>query len=127
MVQDNYIGSLKQLNDQKTSWEEFFITQRLKPLLGDLWSGNMLCTLNQESVFIDPAVYYGHREVDIAMTKMFGGFDPAYLDQYNEICPMEKGWEERISIHNLYPNLVHLVLFGKSYLSGIENILQRYA
>ena len=164
LVQDNYIGSLKQLNDQKTSWEEFFITQRLKPLLakafdqrllsrnhlasfesffnnysklvpaeppallhGDLWSGNLLGTLDQEPVFIDPAVYYGHREVDIAMTKMFGGFDPAYLDEYNEICPMEKGWEERISIHNLYPNLVHLVLFGRSYLRGIENILQRYA
>ena len=95
-------------------------------LHGDLWSGNLLCGLGQQAVFIDPAVYYGHREVDIAMTKMFGGFDPVYLDHYQDCFPLEKGWEERVPIHNLYPRLVHLVLFGHSYLSGIENVIQRY-
>jgi len=76
-------------------------------------------------VFIDPAVYYGHREVDIAMTQMFGGFDPIFLTHYQEINPLEIGWEERIEIHNLYPNLVHLNLFGKSYLSGIVSVLDK--
>jgi len=95
-------------------------------LHGDLWSGNLLCGAGQQAVFIDPAVYYGHREVDIAMTRMFGGFDPDFLDHYHNCFPLEKGWEERISIHNLYPHLVHLVLFGKSYLNGIEKVIQRY-
>ena len=95
-------------------------------LHGDLWAGNLLCNFKQQAVFIDPAVYYGHREVDIAMTKMFGGFDPAYLYEYDERFPLTKGWQERIPIHNLYPHLVHLVLFGSSYLRGIENVLERY-
>lgn len=162
--QNNYIGSLDQHNDQMPTWEEFFISKRLKPLVrkafdkrlmtrkhladfdhfykifsglvpveipsllhGDLWSGNKFCGLGQQAVFIDPAVYYGHREIDIAMTRMFGGFDPVFLDHYHNCFPLEKGWEERIPIHNLYPNLVHLVLFGNSYLSGIEHVLQRYS
>ena len=95
-------------------------------LHGDLWSGNILCGARQEAVFIDPAVYYGHREVDIAMTRMFGGFDPVFLDHYHSCFPLEKGWEERVLIHNLYPQLVHLVLFGNAYLRGIENVIQRY-
>lgn len=97
-----------------------------KPALihGDLWSGNLMCGMGQTPVFIDPAIYYGHREMDIAMTKMFGGFDKAFIDYYNEIFPMEKGWENRISLHNLYPNLVHLILFGKSYLREIEGVIK---
>jgi len=113
-------------------FEEFFKvlrdiipTEKSSLLHGDLWSGNLLCGQGQAPVFIDPAVYYGHREVDIAMTKMFGGFDPAFLSQYHELYPLEKGWEKRIEIHNLYPNLVHLNLFGKSYLGGIERVLKK--
>lgn len=99
-----------------------------KPALlhGDLWSGNLLCGNDQTPVFIDPAIYYGHREVDIAMTRMFGGFHPDYLDAYQELYPLEKGWEKRISLHNLYPNLVHLVLFGRTYLGGIERVLKEF-
>jgi len=100
-------------------------TEKPSLLHGDLWSGNLLCGTGQQPVFIDPAVYYGHREVDIAMTKMFGGFDPVFLSQYHEIYPLAKGWETRIEIHNLYPNLVHLNLFGKSYLGGIERVLNK--
>ena len=100
-----------------------------KPALlhGDLWSGNLLCGQGQEPVLIDPAVYYGHREMDIAMTAMFGGFDPLYLEAYNGIFPMETGWEERIALHNLYPNLVHLVLFGSAYLRNISAAVRRFA
>lgn len=159
----NYIGSLVQLNDNKISWETFFVENRIQPLVqkafdrqllskkhlgwfdgfstafpnlvpnekpalihGDLWSGNLMCGIDQTPVFIDPAIYYGHREMDIAMTKMFGGFDRAFLDAYNEIFPMEKGWEKRMSIHNLYPNLVHLNLFGTSYLRGIESVIKTF-
>ncbi|MCD6544346.1 MAG: fructosamine kinase family protein [Flavobacteriaceae bacterium] len=90
---------------------------------GDLWGGNLMKGKNNTPVFIDPAVYFGHREMDIAMTQMFGGFDNSYLDHYNEIFPLEKGWKDRIEIHNLYPNLVHLILFGRSYLGGIERVI----
>jgi fructosamine-3-kinase len=99
-----------------------------KPALlhGDLWSGNLLCGKGGSPVFIDPAIYYGHRETDIAMTRMFGGFHPDYLDIYQEEYPLEKGWEKRLSLHNLYPNLVHLVLFGRAYLGGIESVIKNY-
>jgi fructosamine-3-kinase len=104
------------------------ILPKEKPSLvhGDLWGGNLMKGQNQTPVFIDPAVYFGHREMDIAMTKMFGGFDHSYLDYYNEIFPMENGWKDRIAIHNLYPNLVHLILFGKSYLGGIERVIGKF-
>jgi len=104
------------------------ILPKEKPSLlhGDLWGGNLMKGKNQTPVFIDPAVYFGHREMDIAMTQLFGGFDNSYLDHYNEIFPLEKGWEERITIHNLYPNLVHLILFGRSYLGGIERVIRQF-
>ncbi len=123
----------RQLLDKKhLGWFDGFskalpnIVPKEKPALihGDLWSGNLMCGMRQTPVFIDPAIYYGHREMDIAMTKMFGGFDRTFLDYYNEIFPMEIGWEKRMSIHNLYPNLVHLILFGKSYLRGIEGVIK---
>ncbi|UCE94918.1 MAG: fructosamine kinase family protein [Flavobacteriaceae bacterium] len=96
-------------------------------LHGDLWSGNLMCTKGQVPVYIDPAVYYGHHEIDLAMTQMFGGFDRSFLAVYQEHFTLEKGWEERIQIHNLYPNLVHLNLFGSSYLGGIKSVLNKYA
>ena len=65
--------------------------------------------------------------MDIAMTKMFGGFDKTFLDFYNDVYPLEKGWEQRLAIHNLYPNLVHLILFGRSYLGGIESVIKNFA
>ncbi len=93
---------------------------------GDLWSGNLLRRKNQTPVFIDPAIYFGHREMDIAMTQMFGGFDNSFISFYNEIFPLEKNWEDRIKIHNLYPNLVHLILFGRAYLGGIERVINKF-
>ena len=86
-----------------------------------------MSTKGQVPVFIDPAVYYGHREMDLAMTQMFGGFDASFLAIYNEHYPLDKGWEERIQIHNLYPSLVHLNLFGRSYLGGIQRVLKRFS
>lgn len=104
------------------------ILPKEKPSLvhGDLWGGNLMKGKDQTPIFIDPAVYFGNREMDIAMTQMFGGFDNDYLTYYNEIFPLEKGWEKRIKIHNLYPNLVHLILFGSSYLGAIERVIHQF-
>jgi fructosamine-3-kinase len=75
---------------------------------------------------IDPAVYYGSREAELAFTRLFGGFNAAFYDSYMETAPLEKGFEERIEIYNLYPLLVHVNLFGSGYLSGIEKVLKKF-
>jgi fructosamine-3-kinase len=98
-----------------------------KPALlhGDLWSGNIMQGKNGSPCLIDPAVYYGHREMDLAFSRMFGGFEAGFYQSYETVFPLEPGFEERIPIYNLYPLLVHLLLFGKSYLSGIERTVNR--
>jgi len=85
-------------------------------LHGDLWSGNFLCSYKALPVLIDPAVYYGHREMDIAMTRLFGGFHPDFYYAYHEAFPLENDWEKRIDLCNLYPLLVHVNLFGGGYV-----------
>ncbi|MFD1314983.1 fructosamine kinase family protein [Namhaeicola litoreus] len=115
----NFDGLLKQLDQ---------LIPKEKPSLlhGDLWSGNILCGPQQTAYFIDPAVYFGHREVDIAMSFLFGGFDTDYLNSYQEVYPLEPDWKARIELHNLYPRLVHLLLFGSSYLQGIEKVIRKF-
>ena len=100
-----------------------------KPTLlhGDLWSGNYLAAENGDPVIIDPAVYYGHREADLAMTKLFGGFEPAFYDAYLEANPLPYGWQERENIYKLYHVLNHLNLFGAGYYSQAVSILRYYA
>ena len=95
-------------------------------LHGDLWSGNFLIDHNGHACIIDPAVYYGNREVDIAMTKLFGGFSEEFYSNYNNYFPMLNDWQERMPIWNLYPLLVHANLFGSSYLNQINSILNKY-
>lgn len=77
-------------------------------------------------VIYDPAVYFGHREMDIGMSKLFGGFPAEFYEHYNEAFPLENGWEERVDIANLYPLLVHVILFGGDYAGQVENILRRF-
>ncbi len=93
-----------------------------KPALlhGDLWGGNLMDGL------IDPAVYFGHREMDLAMTQMFGGSSSNFIELYHENFPLEKGIDQRIPVYNLYPNLTHLNMFGSSYLFGIESLIRRF-
>lgn len=93
---------------------------------GDLWSGNYLIDSGENPILIDPAIAYGHREVDIAMTTLFGGFDASFYKSYNEEFALEKGWKERLDLWNLYPLLVHLNLFGKGYLEQLETSLKKY-
>jgi len=95
-------------------------------LHGDLWSGNYMRGKAGEPVLIDPAVYFGHREMDLAMTKLFGGFENEFYQSYQEEFPMEKDWQQRADICNLYPLLVHVNLFGGSYASQISIILSRF-
>ncbi len=76
-------------------------------------------------VIFDPAVYFGHREMDIGMSKLFGGFSPNFYEAYNEIYPLEIGWQDRVDVANLYPLLVHVILFGGSYAYDVKRILQR--
>ncbi|SFC55860.1 Fructosamine-3-kinase [Parapedobacter composti] len=92
-------------------------------LHGDLWGGNYLVNTAGQPVLIDPAVYHGHREVDIAMTKLFGGFSSRFYAAYHEAYPLQPDWEERIDLWNLYPLLVHLNLFGPSYIQPIKRSL----
>jgi fructosamine-3-kinase len=89
-------------------------------LHGDLWSGNYLCDDREQPVLIDPAVYYGHRSVDLAMTTLFGGFDALFYESYQYHYPLPANYQQQWQICNLYPLLIHLNLFGKSYLEGLE-------
>jgi len=160
---DNYIGSLKQLNQRNSSWVNFFIEQRLntqlklaadaglmdgawiknfellysklpsllpeeKPSLlhGDLWSGNLISNEKGEPCLIDPALYYGSRETDLAMTRLFGGFSNAFYVAYEETFPLLSGYAKRVDLYNLYPLLVHLNLFGGGYLKSIIAILKSF-
>jgi len=106
--------------------ESLFPTVKPSLLHGDLWSGNFLISEQGEPYLIDPAVYYGHYEVDLAMTQLFGGFGTTFYEAYHEVLPKESGANERCDIYQLYYLLVHLNLFGSSYKSQVEKILQRY-
>ncbi len=95
-------------------------------LHGDLWSGNYLISETGIPYLIDPATYYGHREVDIAMTRLFGGFGRSFYEAYNEHFPNIGGEAERTDLYQLYYLLVHLNLFGGSYKASVTSILDRY-
>lgn len=99
-----------------------------KPSLlhGDLWSGNYMVDEAGQPCIIDPAVYYGHREADLAMTKLFGGYPREFYESYNEIFPLKDGWEYRENIYKLYHILNHLNLFGKSYYSQALSLIRYY-
>lgn len=96
-------------------------------LHGDLWSGNIHVSKVGEPVFIDPAVYYGWAEMDLAMTQLFGGFPAQFYQAYSSVRPLDADWRGRIPLYNLYPLLNHLNLFGGSYLEDIRTILARFA
>jgi fructosamine-3-kinase len=96
-------------------------------LHGDLWSGNVLAGRDGRPWLIDPAAYGGHREVDLAMLALFGGPGPRFLDAYSEVWPPADGREERVGLWQLFPLLVHAVLFGGGYASSVERVARRYA
>lgn len=107
-------------------FDGIFPVEKPSLLHGDLWSGNYTCGNTGCAWIFDPAVYYGFREVDLAMTKLFGGFAPEFYSGYNEEFPLENNSVERFHILNLYPLLVHVNLFGGHYIYDVKQILQRF-
>ena len=99
-----------------------------KPALlhGDLWSGNYFPDKDQVPCIFDPAVYFGLREADLAMTELFGRLPQKFYDAYHEAFPLNPGYEERKDLYNLYHLLNHLNLFGGSYLASVEQVVRRY-
>ncbi|NRA31947.1 MAG: fructosamine kinase family protein [Polyangiaceae bacterium] len=95
-------------------------------LHGDLWGGNQHTDANGSPCLIDPACYGGHREMDLAMMRLFGGFSGACFSAYEEAFPLSAGAEQRVMLCQLYPLMVHLNLFGSSYQNGVMNILGSY-
>jgi fructosamine-3-kinase len=112
----------------ETKIDQILIGSHEKPSLlhGDLWSGNYMEDENGNPCLIDPAVYYGHREADLAMTKLFGGFDSDFYKAYNEEYPLKTGWEYRESIYKLYHILNHLNLFGSGYYGQAISLMKIY-
>ena len=93
---------------------------------GDLWSGNYFPDSEGKPCIFDPAVYYGLREADLAMTELFGKLPQRFYDAYQEAFPMNPGYKERKDLYNLYHLLNHLNLFGSSYLSSVQQVIKRY-
>jgi protein-ribulosamine 3-kinase len=149
---DNYIGATPQPNAWCDDWSRFWMERRLRPQLelarrngfrielpetslledhqptpsllhGDLWSGNAGFTADGPVVF-DPAVYYGDREADLAMTELFGGFPREFYRAYNELWPLDEGYPRRKHLYNLYHLLNHLNLFGGGYLAQVQSTLR---
>ena len=96
-------------------------------LHGDLWSGNYMVSQTGQPAVFDPAAYYGHRELDLAMARLFGGFDTRFFQAYQSAWPLQPGWEERQSLYQLYPLLVHLLLFGGKYRGQVTEILKKFS
>jgi fructosamine-3-kinase len=94
-------------------------------LHGDLWAGNWGTLNENEPVIFDPAVYYGDRETDIAMTLLFGGFPGGFYKSYNKAWPLSEGFKNRQDLYNLYHVINHLNIFGQGYLSQAENLLDK--
>jgi fructosamine-3-kinase len=150
---DNHIGLSPQFNAWTVGWREFFAEQRLKPqaemarkngfavdirgvtkilenhepkpslLHGDLWAGNA-GFIEEGPVLFDPAVYYGDREADLAMTELFGGFPAEFYASYDKEYPLDAGYEKRKHLYNLYHLLNHLNIFGRGYLSQVAETIE---
>jgi len=107
--------------------DDYLIEPPFPSLLhGDLWGGNVLVSGGRVAGFVDPAIYYGHPEIELAFTTMFGTFGRAFFDAYGALRPLEPGFHEiRCALYNLYPTLVHVRLFGAGYLARIERTLAK--
>ncbi|KAB2909657.1 MAG: fructosamine kinase family protein [Ignavibacteriales bacterium] len=95
-------------------------------LHGDLWSGNFMISAEGEAVIFDPAVYYGDRETDLAMARLFGGFSERFYAAYAESYPLNPGWQEREIVYQIYHRVNHVNLFGSGYLGGVVSALNYF-
>jgi fructosamine-3-kinase len=105
--------------------DDFFIDHEPQPSLlhGDLWGGNFGVDASGTPIIFDPAVYYGDREADLAMTRLFGGFSASFYSAYEAAWPLPSGARERTTLYNLYHVLNHLNLFGSAYQAQAESML----
>jgi fructosamine-3-kinase len=151
----SFLATLPQDNTPEPDWPAFYIERRLRPLCaraklgvdrqldalrsrdvfgppepparlhGDLWWGNV-AAVGAEPVLIDPAVYGGHREVDLAMLALFGDLPDALIAAYDQTHPLAPGWRERLPLHQLYPLAAHACLFGGGYGAQVVRTLARF-
>lgn len=151
-AEDNYLATLPQDNTPAPDVATFYRERRLRPLVrriargdlesaldrlstnlfgppepparlhGDLWWGNVAACAAQPVIF-DPAVYGGHREIDLAMLALFGDVSPRLIAAYEEVWPFERGWRERVRVWQLYPLAAHAVLFGGGYTAQLARAL----
>ena len=96
-------------------------------LHGDLWAGNRIVGAGGRSWLIDPAAHGGHREFDLAMMRLFGGFGEACFAAYDEVFPLADGWPERVALHQIAPLVVHAIKFGGGYVHAATEAIERYA
>ncbi len=125
---NGHTGSLQSLGERLLSEFQHFFTDTLplpSLLHGDLWGGNYAFDQDGQPVIFDPAVYYGDREADLAMTELFGGFPPDFQAAYRDAWPVETGYATRKQLYNLYHILNHLNLFGPQYLSQAETTMKK--
>lgn len=120
-------GELKGIGWLLDHLGDFLVEPENPSLLhGDLWSGNVIVGNDGKAWLIDPAVYVGHAEADIAMTELFGGFPQEFYSAYREAGLLQPDYEGRRDLYNLYQLLNHLNLFGRNYLSSVRQILDKY-
>jgi len=128
MAFDSNLFSKKEINAMAKLYnklDDLIPIEKASLIHGDLWNGNVLWS--ETKVFlIDPAVAYSHRESDLAMMHLFGGFPECCFEAYAECYPLEKGWRERMDLFQLYYLLVHVNLFGASYVQSVKKILEKY-
>mgnify|MGYP001080591919 CR=1 FL=1 len=117
---------LKKLEQLQIAFERLYTKAEFSLLHGDFWRGNILTGKNQQPCIFDPAVYFGHREVDLATAKLLGGFQDTFFKAYQEKYPLQHGAEERMEIYSLYPLMIQVNLYGTSYLNRIDSILKKY-
>ena len=135
-IQQRLLPQLELLSPDQSLLSKFDVLfQKLPSLLpeekpallhGDLWSGNLIPDESGAPCLIDPAVYYGNREIEIAFTQLFGAFDSAFYDSYQNAFRLLPGFKDRVDLYNLYPLLVHANLFGGDYLNKVKTILNRF-
>ncbi|WP_240376756.1 fructosamine kinase family protein [Bacillus piscicola] len=126
--QGHILGTRRQKMIRLLDNLEKWIPRNPKPALlhGDLWGGNWLAGPDGEPYLIDPAVFYGDSELEIAFTELFGGFSEHFYYAYQEILPLSSLYEERKPLYQLYYLLVHLTAFGEMYGSAVDRILSMY-
>jgi fructosamine-3-kinase len=115
---------IEKLADRLDRWIDVSATPAL--LHGDMWTGNVLVNENRIAGFVDPAIYYGDPEIELAFSTLFGTFGEPFFKRYEEHRPLRPGFAERKDIYNLYPLLVHVRLFGAHYVGDVNIILRRF-